>query len=76
MHAVWSVNLAKKYQHLPWALLNELFNIGVLTAADVMLAAPVSLRLLGPDITRRALKFITNCTIQASPNEEFLLDAL
>uniref|UniRef100_A0A915L3I4 Uncharacterized protein n=1 Tax=Romanomermis culicivorax TaxID=13658 RepID=A0A915L3I4_ROMCU len=66
MWAVWSTDLAKKYLHLPWALLNEPSEVEALTAADVVLLAPAALRILGPDIARRALKFITDGTICAT----------
>uniref|UniRef100_A0A915KVT0 Uncharacterized protein n=1 Tax=Romanomermis culicivorax TaxID=13658 RepID=A0A915KVT0_ROMCU len=47
---VWSMDLATKYPHLPWALLNKPFEVEVLTAADVVLSAPVALQILGPDV--------------------------
>uniref|UniRef100_A0A915JBE1 Uncharacterized protein n=1 Tax=Romanomermis culicivorax TaxID=13658 RepID=A0A915JBE1_ROMCU len=74
MLVVWSINLAKKYLHLLCALLKEVFQLAVLTAADVVLQAPVSLQLLPLDITQWALKFIATETIPASPMEKFLLD--
>uniref|UniRef100_A0A915L2Q4 Uncharacterized protein n=1 Tax=Romanomermis culicivorax TaxID=13658 RepID=A0A915L2Q4_ROMCU len=43
MWAIWSVDLAKKYPHLPWALLNEPFEVDALTAADVVLLTPMAL---------------------------------
>uniref|UniRef100_A0A915I1A5 Uncharacterized protein n=1 Tax=Romanomermis culicivorax TaxID=13658 RepID=A0A915I1A5_ROMCU len=46
MLAVWSVDLAKKYLHLLWALLNERAQIEALTATDVVLATPLPMRLL------------------------------
>uniref|UniRef100_A0A915IS06 Uncharacterized protein n=1 Tax=Romanomermis culicivorax TaxID=13658 RepID=A0A915IS06_ROMCU len=74
MLAIWSVNLAKKYRHLPWTLLNESSQVKVLMAADVVLIAPVSMRLLGPDVARWALEFIANETITIWPVEKFLFD--
>uniref|UniRef100_A0A915I1X4 Uncharacterized protein n=1 Tax=Romanomermis culicivorax TaxID=13658 RepID=A0A915I1X4_ROMCU len=50
MLAIWLVDLAKKSPHLPWTLLNQPSQVKALTTADVVLAAPVSMRLLQPDI--------------------------
>uniref|UniRef100_A0A915KZP5 Uncharacterized protein n=1 Tax=Romanomermis culicivorax TaxID=13658 RepID=A0A915KZP5_ROMCU len=44
MGAVWSADLAKKYHHLPWVLLNKPFEVEMLTAVDVLLLAPVALQ--------------------------------
>uniref|UniRef100_A0A915K337 Uncharacterized protein n=1 Tax=Romanomermis culicivorax TaxID=13658 RepID=A0A915K337_ROMCU len=66
MQAVWSKDLAKKYLHLPWALLKEPFEVEALTAADVVLSAPAALWILGPNVARRALEFITNGTIRTT----------
>uniref|UniRef100_A0A915J9Y4 Uncharacterized protein n=1 Tax=Romanomermis culicivorax TaxID=13658 RepID=A0A915J9Y4_ROMCU len=35
MQAVWSTDLAKKYLHLPWALLNKPFEVEAPMAANV-----------------------------------------
>uniref|UniRef100_A0A915KCN9 YrdC-like domain-containing protein n=1 Tax=Romanomermis culicivorax TaxID=13658 RepID=A0A915KCN9_ROMCU len=67
-------HLAKKYPHLPWALLKEPFEVEVLTAADVVLLAPAALGILGPDIPQRAIEFIADGTIQATPVDKILLD--
>uniref|UniRef100_A0A915L1I1 Uncharacterized protein n=1 Tax=Romanomermis culicivorax TaxID=13658 RepID=A0A915L1I1_ROMCU len=48
MRAVWSTDLAKKYLHLPWVLLNEPFEVEAVTAANVALSAPMALQILGP----------------------------
>uniref|UniRef100_A0A915L9I8 Uncharacterized protein n=1 Tax=Romanomermis culicivorax TaxID=13658 RepID=A0A915L9I8_ROMCU len=37
MQAVWPVDLAKKYLHLLWALLNKPFKVEALRAVDVVL---------------------------------------
>uniref|UniRef100_A0A915I2E6 Uncharacterized protein n=1 Tax=Romanomermis culicivorax TaxID=13658 RepID=A0A915I2E6_ROMCU len=39
MQAVQSMDLVKKYPHLPWVLLNQPFQVEALTAADLMLSA-------------------------------------
>uniref|UniRef100_A0A915I7L8 Uncharacterized protein n=1 Tax=Romanomermis culicivorax TaxID=13658 RepID=A0A915I7L8_ROMCU len=74
MRAFWSTDWAKKYPHLPWALLNELFEVEALTAADVVLSAPAVLQILGPNVARQALKFIANRTIRATLVDKILLD--
>uniref|UniRef100_A0A915KQT3 Uncharacterized protein n=1 Tax=Romanomermis culicivorax TaxID=13658 RepID=A0A915KQT3_ROMCU len=73
MRKIWSVNLAKKYPHLPWALLNEPSNIGVLKATEVLLLAPVVLQILGPKVAQGALNFITDSTIQVLPVNKVLV---
>uniref|UniRef100_A0A915I1D5 Uncharacterized protein n=1 Tax=Romanomermis culicivorax TaxID=13658 RepID=A0A915I1D5_ROMCU len=50
MQAVRSMDLAKKYWHLPWGLLNKPFEIEALTAANVVLSAPAALEILGPEV--------------------------
>uniref|UniRef100_A0A915LDU5 Uncharacterized protein n=1 Tax=Romanomermis culicivorax TaxID=13658 RepID=A0A915LDU5_ROMCU len=50
MWAVWSMDLAKKYPHLLWALLNEPLKVQVLTATNVVLSGPVALPILGPQV--------------------------
>uniref|UniRef100_A0A915I5M5 Uncharacterized protein n=1 Tax=Romanomermis culicivorax TaxID=13658 RepID=A0A915I5M5_ROMCU len=67
MWAVWSTNLTTKYPHLPWALLNEPFEVEALMRADVVLSAPAALQILGPHVARRALEFITDGTIHTTP---------
>uniref|UniRef100_A0A915KZP6 Uncharacterized protein n=1 Tax=Romanomermis culicivorax TaxID=13658 RepID=A0A915KZP6_ROMCU len=52
MRAVRSTDLAKKYPHLPWALLKELFEVEALMAADMVLSAPAALQILGPEIAQ------------------------
>uniref|UniRef100_A0A915J105 Uncharacterized protein n=1 Tax=Romanomermis culicivorax TaxID=13658 RepID=A0A915J105_ROMCU len=52
MLTVWSTDLARKYPHLPWALLNEPFEVEVLMATDVVLSAPAALWILGPKVAR------------------------
>uniref|UniRef100_A0A915HQ68 Uncharacterized protein n=1 Tax=Romanomermis culicivorax TaxID=13658 RepID=A0A915HQ68_ROMCU len=74
MRAVWSTDLAKKYQHLPWALLKELFVVEGLTATNVVLSAPAALRILGSQVARQALQFIANGTIQATAVDKILLN--
>uniref|UniRef100_A0A915HSU3 Uncharacterized protein n=1 Tax=Romanomermis culicivorax TaxID=13658 RepID=A0A915HSU3_ROMCU len=74
MLASWSVDLAKRYLHLPWGLLNKPTQVEVLMAPDIVLTAPVSMRLLQPDMAQWALEFIANGTIQISPIEKFLSD--
>uniref|UniRef100_A0A915IYK8 Uncharacterized protein n=1 Tax=Romanomermis culicivorax TaxID=13658 RepID=A0A915IYK8_ROMCU len=73
--AVWSTDWAKKYPHHPWALLNEPFKVEALMAADVVLSAPGVLRILGPEVAPRALEFLPNGTIQATPIDKILLDS-
>uniref|UniRef100_A0A915HNX7 Uncharacterized protein n=1 Tax=Romanomermis culicivorax TaxID=13658 RepID=A0A915HNX7_ROMCU len=73
MWAVWSMDLTKKYLHLPWVLLNEPFEVKALTTADLMLSAPMALRILGPETTQGALQFISNSTIRATPIDKLLL---
>uniref|UniRef100_A0A915KBX1 Uncharacterized protein n=1 Tax=Romanomermis culicivorax TaxID=13658 RepID=A0A915KBX1_ROMCU len=73
MPAIRSTDLAKKYPHLPWALLNQPFKVEVLTAPDVMLTAPMGLLVLGLEVTSRALEFISNGTIEATPIHKLLL---
>uniref|UniRef100_A0A915J881 Uncharacterized protein n=1 Tax=Romanomermis culicivorax TaxID=13658 RepID=A0A915J881_ROMCU len=48
MRAVWSTDLAKKYLHLPLALLNEAFEVEALTAVDMVLSAPAALQIWDP----------------------------
>uniref|UniRef100_A0A915I380 Uncharacterized protein n=1 Tax=Romanomermis culicivorax TaxID=13658 RepID=A0A915I380_ROMCU len=55
MRAVSSTDLAKKYWHLPWGLLNELFEVEALTGANVVLLAPAAMQILRPEVTRPAL---------------------
>uniref|UniRef100_A0A915JPM6 Uncharacterized protein n=1 Tax=Romanomermis culicivorax TaxID=13658 RepID=A0A915JPM6_ROMCU len=74
MQAIWSMDLAKKYLHLPWVLLNEPFKAEALTATNVVLSTPAPLWILGPKVPRRALEFISNDTIQATPIDKILLD--
>uniref|UniRef100_A0A915HVI7 Uncharacterized protein n=1 Tax=Romanomermis culicivorax TaxID=13658 RepID=A0A915HVI7_ROMCU len=74
MGAVWSMDLAKKYLHLPWVLLNEPLEVEVLRAADVALSAPAALQILGPEVARRALEFILDGTIRATLVDKILLD--
>uniref|UniRef100_A0A915J2X2 Uncharacterized protein n=1 Tax=Romanomermis culicivorax TaxID=13658 RepID=A0A915J2X2_ROMCU len=74
MQAVWSMDSAKKYLHLLWALLSEWFEVEALTAPDVVLTEPVVLRVLGPEVARRAIEFISNCTIWATPVDKLLLE--
>uniref|UniRef100_A0A915KTR9 Uncharacterized protein n=1 Tax=Romanomermis culicivorax TaxID=13658 RepID=A0A915KTR9_ROMCU len=71
MPAIWSTDLAKKYPHLLWVLLNELFEVKALTAADIVLMA---LSVLGPEVARQALELISNGTIQATPVHKLLLE--
>uniref|UniRef100_A0A915KA18 Uncharacterized protein n=1 Tax=Romanomermis culicivorax TaxID=13658 RepID=A0A915KA18_ROMCU len=52
MRTVWSMDLAKKYPHLPWVLLNEPFEVEALTAAHVVLSGPAALGILGPEVAR------------------------
>uniref|UniRef100_A0A915JJ44 Uncharacterized protein n=1 Tax=Romanomermis culicivorax TaxID=13658 RepID=A0A915JJ44_ROMCU len=74
MGAVWSMDLAEKYPHLPWALLNKPFKVEALMVANVVLSAPMALQILGPEVARRALKFIANGTIRATPVNKILLE--
>uniref|UniRef100_A0A915K271 Uncharacterized protein n=1 Tax=Romanomermis culicivorax TaxID=13658 RepID=A0A915K271_ROMCU len=74
MRAVWSTYLAKKYRPLPWELLKEGLEVEVLLAADLMLSAHPALQILGPEVTRRAIEFIANSTIWATPVDKILLD--
>uniref|UniRef100_A0A915HTX7 Uncharacterized protein n=1 Tax=Romanomermis culicivorax TaxID=13658 RepID=A0A915HTX7_ROMCU len=74
MRAVWSTGLAKKYPHLLWALLNEPFEVKAPRAAKVVLTGHVALRVLKPKVARRALKFIYNGTIQATPIHKLPLE--
>uniref|UniRef100_A0A915HZ67 Uncharacterized protein n=1 Tax=Romanomermis culicivorax TaxID=13658 RepID=A0A915HZ67_ROMCU len=74
MRAVWSRDLAKKYRHLPWALLNKPFEVEALTAPNVVLLGPAALRILGPHVTGRALEFIADGTIHATLVDKILLD--
>uniref|UniRef100_A0A915JEA3 Uncharacterized protein n=1 Tax=Romanomermis culicivorax TaxID=13658 RepID=A0A915JEA3_ROMCU len=41
MRAIWSMDLAKKYSHLLWLLLNQPLEVDALTAANVVLTAPM-----------------------------------
>uniref|UniRef100_A0A915JQE4 Secreted protein n=1 Tax=Romanomermis culicivorax TaxID=13658 RepID=A0A915JQE4_ROMCU len=43
-------------------------------AANVVLLAPVALPILGPEVAQRALEFIANGTIWATPIDKILLD--
>uniref|UniRef100_A0A915HIM6 Uncharacterized protein n=1 Tax=Romanomermis culicivorax TaxID=13658 RepID=A0A915HIM6_ROMCU len=43
------------------------FEVEVLTAADIVLLAPAALQILGPEVARRALEFIADGTICATP---------
>uniref|UniRef100_A0A915K5I0 Uncharacterized protein n=1 Tax=Romanomermis culicivorax TaxID=13658 RepID=A0A915K5I0_ROMCU len=74
MWAIWLTYLAKKYPHLPWALLNELFEDKAPRAANMVLSAPITLSILGPDVTQPALKFISNGTIWTTPVNKLLLE--
>uniref|UniRef100_A0A915HTQ4 Uncharacterized protein n=1 Tax=Romanomermis culicivorax TaxID=13658 RepID=A0A915HTQ4_ROMCU len=74
MQVVWSTDLAKKYPHLPWRLLNEPFEVEALTAADVVLSVPAALWILGPEVAGWVLEFIANGTIRATPIDKILLD--
>uniref|UniRef100_A0A915JSV3 Uncharacterized protein n=1 Tax=Romanomermis culicivorax TaxID=13658 RepID=A0A915JSV3_ROMCU len=66
MRAVWSTDLATKYLHLPWMLLNEPFKVEGLRAPDLVLLVPAVLRILGPNVAQRALEFIADGTIHAT----------
>uniref|UniRef100_A0A915KNL7 Uncharacterized protein n=1 Tax=Romanomermis culicivorax TaxID=13658 RepID=A0A915KNL7_ROMCU len=74
MWAIWSADLAKKYSHLPLALLNEPFQVEALMGPDMVLSGPVVLQVLGPEITRRALEFISNDTIRVIPVNKLPLE--
>uniref|UniRef100_A0A915KWE2 Uncharacterized protein n=1 Tax=Romanomermis culicivorax TaxID=13658 RepID=A0A915KWE2_ROMCU len=74
VQAVWLTDLARKYPHLPWGLLNELFEVEALMAANMVLSAPAVLQILGPEVARRGLEFIANGTIWAMPVSKILLD--
>uniref|UniRef100_A0A915KHM5 Uncharacterized protein n=1 Tax=Romanomermis culicivorax TaxID=13658 RepID=A0A915KHM5_ROMCU len=43
-------------------------------AANVVLSAPAALPILGPEVTQRALQFIVDSTIRATPVHKILLD--
>uniref|UniRef100_A0A915JTU3 Uncharacterized protein n=1 Tax=Romanomermis culicivorax TaxID=13658 RepID=A0A915JTU3_ROMCU len=43
-------------------------------AADVVLSTPAALRILGPEVARRALEFIADGTIRPTPVGKILLD--
>uniref|UniRef100_A0A915JMH5 Uncharacterized protein n=1 Tax=Romanomermis culicivorax TaxID=13658 RepID=A0A915JMH5_ROMCU len=74
MGTIWSMDLAKKYLHLSWALLNELFEVEALTALHVVLWALAALRILGPEVAQQALNFIADGTIHPTQVDKILLD--
>uniref|UniRef100_A0A915KCG4 Uncharacterized protein n=1 Tax=Romanomermis culicivorax TaxID=13658 RepID=A0A915KCG4_ROMCU len=42
MRAIWSTDLAKKYPHLPWALLNEPFEVEAMSVDKILLDSECS----------------------------------
>uniref|UniRef100_A0A915KRN5 Uncharacterized protein n=1 Tax=Romanomermis culicivorax TaxID=13658 RepID=A0A915KRN5_ROMCU len=50
------------------------FEVERLMAPNIVLSAPAALRILGPKVAQRALKFISKGTIGATPVDKILLD--
>uniref|UniRef100_A0A915I0B3 Uncharacterized protein n=1 Tax=Romanomermis culicivorax TaxID=13658 RepID=A0A915I0B3_ROMCU len=50
--------------------------VEALTTADIVLMAPMALRVLGQEVAPRALKFISNTTIQATPVDKCLFEGI
>uniref|UniRef100_A0A915I2L3 Uncharacterized protein n=1 Tax=Romanomermis culicivorax TaxID=13658 RepID=A0A915I2L3_ROMCU len=70
MQAVWSTDLAKKYPHIPWALLNQPFEVEAFTAADVQPVTNIfgePLRAIGNNVSVIEASPFPTATVSQSP---------